>query len=121
MITKDELKDWLDESSRKAHTEKIEEYIDGAIRRNALAGKTTFHISTGEYTRQGSRKTAFYDIWYCEGLSEENRRIVQKRVLKKYRDFGFNVDEIWVDCGWSNDYRAIQFTDIEKVIVEEDE
>jgi hypothetical protein len=116
LITKDDLKDWLSESERKKHAKKLEEFIDARIKANALSGKTTFHICTGEYTRDGSRKTPFYDLWNTEELSEGNRKIVQDNILKKYRDFGFDVQKTSVDCGWNNNYFALQFTEIQKVI-----
>ncbi len=116
MITKEELKDWLDESARKEYAKKLEERIDKSIKGNALRGNTTFHISTGEYTRDGSRKTPFYDLWYTQDISEENRKIVQERVINKYKEFGFDIERSTVDCGWSNHYFALKFKDIDKVI-----
>lgn len=116
MVTKEQLKDWLDESAREEYGKKLEERIDKSIRENALRGKTTFYISTGEYTQDGSRKTPFYDLWYTEELSEGNRRIVQEKVIKKYKNSGFDVEKTSVDCGWSNQYFALKFKDIDKVI-----
>jgi len=116
MINKNDLKDWLDESNRKQHVKRIEEYIDNAIKQNALSGNMTFYISTGRYTPDGSRKTPFYAVWYCKDLSEENTRIVQERVINKYKDFGFSVERTSVDCGWSNSYSALKFKDIDKVL-----
>jgi len=118
MIKKDELKDWLDESSRRDQEKKIEESIDAHIKSNALRGETTFVISTGRWAQRGSEATPFYDIWHCDGLTDENKRIVQRRVLEKYRDFGFTVEETRVDCGWSNHYPALKFVDIHKVVEE---
>jgi hypothetical protein len=119
MITKEELKDWLAESDRKKYTKEIEEYIDKFIKSNALRGNMTFFISTGDYTRDGSKKTRFYNLWYTKSLSEENRRFVQDKVINKYREFGFDVEKTTVDCGWSNHYFALKFSNIDKVIEEE--
>ncbi|MFD2704187.1 hypothetical protein [Salibacterium lacus] len=119
MIHKEDLKDYLAESERKEHEKKLEEFIDKAIKRNALAGNTTFHISTGEYTQDGSRKTPFYDIWNTKGLSMENRRIVQTRIISKYRENGFEVVETSIDCGWHNQYEALKFNNIDKLVTDE--
>lgn len=116
MVTKEELKDWLDESAREKYEEKLEEYIDKAIKKNALAGNTTFYISTGKYTTDGSRKTAFYNLWYTNELSEDNREIVHRRIVNKYREAGFDVEKTKMDCGWHNHYFALKFTDIHKLL-----
>lgn len=121
MVSKEDLKDWLDESSRREHVDKIEEYIDNCIKRNALRGETTFLISTGRWAQRGSEQTFFYNLWHCSGLSTENTRVVQRRVLEKYRDFGFIVEETSVDCGWSNHYPALKFVDIHKIVEEGNE
>lgn len=118
LVTKEELKDWLNESDRKKYAKKLEEFIDKRIKGNALRGETTFYISAGEYTREGSRKTPFYHLWNTEDISEENRKVVQERVVKKYRDFGFDIERTSVDCGWSNHYFALKFSDIDKVVNE---
>lgn len=116
MVTKEELKDWLNESARIEYAKKLEERIDKSIKENALKGITTFYISTGEYTREGSRKTPFYKLWYTEELSEENRKIVQEKVIKKYKDFGFDIKKTSVDCGWNNHYFALKFSNIDEVV-----
>jgi hypothetical protein len=116
LITKDNLKDWLAESERKEYAKKLEEFIDKRIKVNAISGNTTFHIRTGKYTREGSQKTGFYLLWNTGKLSEENRKIVQDEVLKKYREFGFDIEKTSVDCGWNNSYFALKFIDIQKVI-----
>lgn len=116
MITKEELKDWLNESARREYEDDLEEYIDKVIKVNALQGKKTFYISTGEYTRSGSRKTSFYNLWFTDRLSEENRRIVHERIINKYRKFGFDVQKDRVDCGWHNYYFALKFNNIDKVL-----
>lgn len=119
MITKDALKDWLAESERREYEKELEEFIDKEIKRNALSGKLTFFIPTGKYTTDGSRKTTFYPVWFTEKLSEENRRIVHDKVIQKYKDFGFDVKRTYVDCGWSNNYFALQFSDIDKALEKE--
>ena len=118
MVTKEQLKDWLNENARKKYEEELEKYIDNAIKINALQGNTTFYISTGMYTPDGSSKTKFYDLWYTDKLSEENREIVHQKIINKYRKFGFDVTETQKDCGWHNHYFALKFTDIHKVIEE---
>ena len=116
MVTKEELKDWLNESARKKYEEELEKFIDREIKIHALKGKTTFYISTGEYTPDGSRKTPFHKVWFTEELSEDNRTIVHRRILQKYRDFGFDVVETTKDCGWHHHYFALRFNNIDKVI-----
>ncbi|OAK70056.1 hypothetical protein [Lederbergia galactosidilytica] len=116
MVTKENLKDWLDVSSRSKYAKKLEEYIDSKIKINALDGKTTFYISAGRYTRDGSTKTPFYDLWYTGELSETNRKLVHDLVINRYREFGFNVSKTSVDCGWNNNYFALEFKDIDKVL-----
>lgn len=119
MIKKEDLKDWLDESSRAENEKEIEEYIDKAIKHNVLMGEYTFDISTGRYTREGSRRTSFYRIWYKESLSDENQNVVHKRIIEKYRKAGFTVEESSVDCGWSNFYRSLKFKNVDKMFEEE--
>lgn len=116
MITKEQLKDWLDESARKKYESQLEKFIDNEIRENALQGETTFFVATGKWGRTHSEKTPFYDIWHTDQLSKENREIVQQRVINKYRAFGFNVEESRVDCGWNNHFFALKFSDIHKVV-----
>jgi len=116
MINKSDLKDWLDENARNEYVKELEEFIDESIKRNALAGKTTFNISTGRYTKDGSRRTGFYSLWYTDKLSKENRKVVQDRVLDRYREYGFDVQKTTVDCGWHNNYFALMFKDIDKVV-----
>jgi hypothetical protein len=119
VVTKEELKDWLNESARKKYEEELEKYIDNAIKINALQGKTSFYISTGKYTLDGSRKTPFYKVWFTDKLSEDNRELVHQKVLKKYREFGFDIEETTMDCGFHNHYFALKFIDIDKVIEKE--
>jgi hypothetical protein len=118
MISKDKLKDWLSESARNNYAKELEEFIDRSIKRNALSGNMTFFIPTGEYTRDGSRKTPFYELWETEKLSKENRKIVQDRVISRYKEFGFNIEKTSVDCGWHNHYFALKFNNIDKVVVD---
>lgn len=118
MINKEDLKDWLNENARNEYAKKLEEFIDGEIKKNALKGELTFHISTGEYTRDGSKRTSFYYLWEAEDVSEGNRKIVHDLVIKKYRDFGFDVQRTNVDCGWHNNYFALLFIEIDKVVQE---
>jgi len=120
MITKEDLKDWLAENERKEYAKELEEFIDKNIKANALSGKTTFYIRSGMYTRDGSRKTSFFDLWYTKKLSEGNRKIVHDGVLQKYKDFGFDVERTTVDCGWHNHYFALRFSNIDKVLEEGD-
>ena|SRR5690606_31655223 len=116
MISKEDLKDWLAENARKNYEKELEEFIDGAIKRNALAGNMTFYIPTGEYATSGSRKTPFYDLWETNKLSNENRMIVQERIINKYKEFGFDIEKTSVDCGWHNHYFALKIKDIDKVV-----
>ena len=116
MITKDDLKSWLNESGRKKYEEKLEKFIDEQIKKNALEGKTTFLIPTGRWGNRYSERTPFYDIWFTEELTKENREIVHQRVIRKYKDFGFDVERTQVDCGWNNRYFALRFKDIDKVL-----
>lgn len=116
MVTKEDLKDWLSESLRDEYEEKLEAVIDSHIKRNALAGKTTFYISTGRVGTGRSEETPFYDTWYTKDLSETNRNVVHKIIIKKYKDFGFNVQKANVDCGWNNSYFALRFADIDDLL-----
>lgn len=116
MIDKKDLKDWLKEADRKKAISEIEKVFDSAIKRNALAGKYDFIVSTGRYTRDGSEKTGFYDIWYSPELSRENQNIVQNIAIKKYEDAGFEVRVGSHDCGWNNVYSAVEFKNIDKLL-----
>ncbi|EUJ44438.1 hypothetical protein [Paenilisteria rocourtiae] len=121
MIKRDELKDWLKESERRASISKIETYLDNQIKNHVLKGKYSFTISTGEPDNVLHRdvKTGFYDIWHDPDLSKDNRRIVHSKILEKYRTFGFKIDKHTVDCGWNSRYDAVSFKDIDKSIEEE--
>lgn len=119
MVTKEDLKDWFAENTRKEYAKELEDGIDTAIKNNALRGNSYFHICTGKYTKDGSSKTAFYDLWNTRKVSKENRRIVQERVINKYREFGFDIEKTTVDCGWSNNFFALLFKNIDKVIADD--
>lgn len=119
MITKENLKDWLNQSARDAYAKELESYIDRVIKKNALAGEVSFYISTGKHTTARSVKTEFYDIWNTDKLSSNNRRIVQDEVIEKYRNFGFDLERAMIDCGWDNHYFALLFNDIDKVVEEQ--
>lgn len=116
MIKKEDLKDWLAESERFKAIEAIEIYIDEAIKKNALAGKMNFRVSTGRVGHGHHERTKFYKLWHAEDLSRENQKIVQKKIIEKYRDFGFEVSLISEDCGWHSRYDALEFKNINKVI-----
>ena len=119
MVTKEQLRDWLDTNTRRERISKIEAILDREIKEHALAGKTTFYVSTGETLFRSHQKSYFYDIWHNEDLSEESREIIKQEVLAKYREAGFNVDVVDVDHGWDTRYEAVRFRDIHK-LVEED-
>ena len=116
MIDKDDLKEWLKEAERKASIKKIEERLDNAIKFNALRGKDTFYVSTGEHTTDRSVRTSFYDVWYDPELSAESRQIVHDAILEKYKEFGFDIELTSIDCGWSNFYAAIKFNNIDRLV-----
>lgn len=116
MIDKDDLKEWLKEAERKASIKKIEERLDNAIKFNALRGKYTFYVSTGEHTTNRSVRTSFYDVWYDPELSAESRQIVHDAILEKYKEFGFDIELTSIDCGWSNFYAAIKFNNIDRLV-----
>ena len=118
MVTKEDLRDWLDEDARKRYAKVLERIFDNAIKTNALNGRTTFLINTGRVNNAVGRheKTEFYRIWHTEDLSDDNRNKVKKEVLDKYRAFGFSVKVVNVDCGWNSNYEAVQFIDIHKVL-----
>src|SRR5699024_8511600 len=94
MVTREQLKDWLDVNARKKYAEKLEKIFDDAIKRNALKGITTFVVSTGRLNNVMRRheKTEFYSIWHTQDLSDDNREVVKREILKKYREHGFTVD-----------------------------
>lgn len=118
MITKEQLKDWLDVDARKRYAEKLERRFDSAIKHNALQGITTFCISTGRVNNAARthEKTPFYDLWHTKDLSEDNKEKVKREVLDKYRDHEFNVLVVNEDCGWHSSYEAIKFADIHKAL-----
>ena len=116
MVTKEDLKDWFAENTRKEYAKELEDGIDTVIKNNALRGNANFHICTGKYTKDGSRETAFYGVWNTDKVSKENRKIVQEMVINKYREFGFDIEKTTVDCGWSNNYFALLFKDVDKVM-----
>ena len=120
MVTREQLKDWLDVNARKKYAEKLEEIFDDAIKRNALKGITTFVVSTGRINNVMRRheKTEFYSIWHTQDLSDDNREVVKREILKKYREHGFTVDVVLDDCGWGSQYEAVMFTDIHKALEE---
>ena len=123
MITKEQLRDWLDSNERSERVKKLERRIDSEIKANALKGDTTFYISTGRVDNviRHHAKTSFYDEWHNEDLSKESVKAIQEEVLKMYRDAGFDVSVVDVDCGWHSRYKALQFTDIHKALESESE
>lgn len=116
MIKKDDLKDWLAESERQKSSEAIENFIDSEIKRNVLAGKTSFFIATGRWGKTSSEKTKFHELWYDKELSKENQTIVQSEIIEKYQGNGFYVARTNVDCGWNNSAFALEFKDIDKLV-----
>ena len=120
MITKENLKDWLAESERSKALETMESFIDEAIKKNALAGKMNFRVSTGKVGHSRHEKTNFYKLWHAENLSRENQKIVQKKIVQKYKDFGFEVSVIREDCGWHSSYDALEFKNIHMLIFQND-
>jgi integrase len=118
MISKNELRDWLDEDARKQYAKKLEKVFDESIKRNALNGKTTFYISTGRVNNAARthEKTGFYEVWHTSKLSDVNRKKVKREVLEKYRQAGFDIQFVREDCGWNSSYDAVQFKDIHKVL-----
>jgi len=120
VVTKEQLRDWLDANTRRERIAKIEATLDRKIKEHALAGETTFYVSTGESLHRSHQKSYFYDIWHNEDLSEESREIIKKEVLAKYREAGFNVDVVCVDHGWDTRYEAVRFRDIHKLVEEDD-
>lgn len=121
MVTKEQIRDWLDVDARNKHFKEIEKVIDAAIKRNAISGKTTFYISTGHVNNHAHRheKSGFYDIWHCKGLSDDSTRIVQNKILEEYTNAGFNIEVVNIDCGWNSRYDGVQFTDIHKMLSKE--
>ena len=118
MIDKNDLKDWLDESSRNKHFQKIKDFVNREIRKHALEGEKTFYISTGRACniKHTHEKTPFYNIWHCEGLSRDNARIVQNRIIEGYKKSGFDIEKVFIDCGWHSNYEGIQFKNIHNAI-----
>src|SRR5690625_3648023 len=103
MVTKEQLRDWLDENIRQDRIKKIEKILDREIKENALAGKTTFYVSTGETINVSHRhqKSYFYDTWHNKDLTEESRELIKQEVLRKYREAGFDVSIVKIKHGWS--------------------
>lgn len=118
MITKEQLKDWLDTNTRKERYEELEKHIDGCIKRHALRGNKTFTISTGRVNNSARthEKTNFYDKWHNPDLSKESVKMIQDKVIGAYRGNGFDVTVVNEDCGWSSSYEALKFKDIHKVL-----
>jgi|SRR5690625_1524926 len=118
MVTKEQLRDWLDTNTRRERISKIEAALDREIKEHALAGKTTFYVSIGETIDVSHRhqKSYFYDTWHNEDLSEASQTMIKQEVLRKYREAGFDIDLIEVDYGWNSRYEAIIFRDIHKLV-----
>lgn len=122
MITKEQLKDWLDTHKRKERLAELEKHIDGCIKHHALRGNKTFTISTGRVNNHARRheKTNFYDKWHNPDLSKESIKMIQEEVVKAYKDNGFDVTVVNEDCGWNSSYEALLFKDIHKVLEDEE-
>lgn len=119
MITKKQLKDWLNFSERVKVLEEMESYVDETIKNEVLSGRTTFEIHTviGN-SLWGSRKTPFYFMWYSEKLSEDNLICVRKRLLEMYSNHGFLVKVINSNYGKGRDYDTLKFTNVENALDE---
>lgn len=118
MITKEQLKDWLDTNARKEKFEILKKYINSQIKKNALKGTTTFYISSGEANniRRTHQRTVFYDLWHCKGLSDDSTRVVQKEIIDAYKKAGFDIQVVNIDCGWNSNYKGLQFKNIHKML-----
>ena len=117
MITKKQLRDWLDNSERTKVLEQMESYIDEEIKYNVLKGKTTFEIHTviGNYF-WGINKTSFYFLWYSKKLSEENLKIVRSKIIEMYQENYFDVTLKETETINGKKYDILKFTDIENAL-----
>lgn len=114
MITKKQLRDWLDNSERTKVLEQMESYIDEEIKHNVLSGRTTFEVPTviGN-SFWGINKTSFYFLWYSKNLSDDSLIYVRNRILERYTNHGFLVSVTSSNYGKGRDYDNLKFTEVE--------
>ena len=116
MITKKQLRDWLDDSERTKVLNEMERYIDEEIKYNVLNGRTTFEIHTviGN-SFWGISKTSFYFLWYKKKLSEENLKIVRSKIIEMYQENYFDITIRKTETINGKNYDILKFTNVENV------
>lgn len=123
MITKEQIKDWLEVDKRNKVLVDIEDYIDNHLKRNLMEGKTTISISTMKYIEafQVHKETEFMKLWSSPELSKDGKEYVQKSTIEKYVAHGFDVSVREGTVAHTSDvkYDYIQFKDIDKMIGED--
>ena len=117
MITKKQLRDWLDDSERIKVLEQMENYIDEEIKYNVLKGRTTFEVPTviGN-SLWGVSKTPLFSLWYSKNLSDDSLIYVRKRILERYNNHGFIVSVTSSNYGKGRDHDNLKFTDVENAL-----
>lgn len=117
MITKKQLRDWLDDSERTKVLEQMESYIDKTIKENVLNGRTTFEVHTvNGNSFWGINKTSFYLLWYSKKLSEENLKIVRSKIIEMYQENYFDVTIRKTETINGKNYDILKFTNVENVL-----
>lgn len=112
MVTKEQIKDWLEVGKKNQLEEEIEEYIDEKIKGSALRGQRTIYISTG-YPDNNARRAVtnvFFELWCSNKISRDNLLYVRKNIIEKYRQIGLKVEEKNFDEGWNSSFAGLKIT-----------
>lgn len=126
MITKEQIKDWLQIKVRQKSEVEIEKYIDKQLKENLMNGVTSFNIVTHK-TKPGHYgmlySTEFNEIWNNPELSEDNKKKAQMNVIEKYRKNGFPIDSFQLTGEYTGEYdkvyHCVSFDRIEKMLEED--
>lgn len=119
MITKEQIRDWLEVDKRKDVLANIEGYIDDKLKENLMEGKTTIIIPTMKYIDafQIHQETEFMELWESPELSDDGKEYVQKHIIDKYVTHGFDVSiEKGTKAHTNDKYEYIKFKNIHKMI-----
>lgn len=120
MITRDQIRDWLEIDKREKVLIEIEKYIDNQLKAKLMKGETTIIISTMKYidTFQTHEDTEFMGLWNNPELSEDNKEYVREQIVEKYRKHGFDVEVKQSNIAHTSDmkYDFLKFKDIHKMI-----
>jgi hypothetical protein len=92
MISRKQLKNWLNVTAKKDLEESLETYIDGQLKKHIIDGDFDFTLTASNYLSLEDKEiTRLGKILQESQLEEEVWMAVLEKVIQKYKDFGFQV------------------------------